>query len=203
MILNVRAMRASHTLRWLAPLLLGAALGVFLADANYWHPRNGVVLWILKVPTLYGILYYPSGCLFYCCRFLHIGPSGHCGVGYLSVVRRGVLGDVRTAHRLVVASQAGSGNLCRRTPIHRLGCGVFGDTGRPSASELRGCSTGPSPSHPAPIVAAGPDQTSARSVTLFSPQDEPACLGRRSCPAHTYALTSRRSDNRRPFCSYR
>ena len=74
--LIVRAMRASHTLRWLAPLLLGTALGVFLADANYWHPRNGVVLWILKVPTLYGILYYPSGWLFYCCRFLHIGPSG-------------------------------------------------------------------------------------------------------------------------------
>src|ERR1019366_8259176 len=53
--LGVRAMRASHTLRWLAALLLGTALGVFLADANYWHPRNGVVLWILKVPTLYGI----------------------------------------------------------------------------------------------------------------------------------------------------
>ncbi len=69
-------MRASHTLRWLAPLLLGTALGVFLADANYWHPRNGVVLWILKVPTLYGILYYPSGLLFYCCRFLYKGPSG-------------------------------------------------------------------------------------------------------------------------------
>ena len=69
-------MRASHTLRWLAPLLLGIALGVFLADANYWHHNNGVVLWIMEVPTLYGILYYPSGWLFYTCRFLHIGPSG-------------------------------------------------------------------------------------------------------------------------------
>src|SRR5664279_1552100 len=69
-------MRALPALRFHLCLFLGTALGVFLADANYWHHNNGVVLWIIEVPTLYGILYYPSGWLFYTCRFLHIGPSG-------------------------------------------------------------------------------------------------------------------------------
>ena len=57
-------------------LFFGTALGVFLADANWWHHDNGVVLCTLKVPLLYSILYYPSGWLFYSCRFLHVGPSG-------------------------------------------------------------------------------------------------------------------------------
>jgi hypothetical protein len=70
-------MRSLVRLRFLAPLLLGVGLGVFLADANCWHKDNGVLWWILRVPLLYAILYYPAGMLFRSCVFLHIGPSGN------------------------------------------------------------------------------------------------------------------------------
>jgi hypothetical protein len=70
-------MRTSTTSRWLVPPLLGIAFGMFLADAGWWHRNNGVLWWILKVPLLYPILYYPSALLFYLCRLLHIGPGGN------------------------------------------------------------------------------------------------------------------------------
>ena len=73
----VRCMRASGRLRFLAPLLLGVAVGIFLADAGWWRKNNGLLWWISGVPMLYPILYYPSGMLFHACVFLHIAPSGN------------------------------------------------------------------------------------------------------------------------------
>ena len=70
-------MRALVTLRFLVPLLFGAALGVFLADAGWWHKNKGVLSWMSGVPMLCAILYYPSALLFHTCVLLHIGPSGN------------------------------------------------------------------------------------------------------------------------------
>ena len=162
-------MRTSTQLRWLVPLLLGIAEGCSSSGGCRLvaqEQRSAEV--DLKVPLLYPIALPFGLALLLLPLFAHRpGDSRHGAMYPWCVVA--VLGDVRTAHRLVVASQAGTGNLCRHTPIHRLGCGIFGDTGRPSTSGLRGSPTCPSPSHRPPIVAASPGQTSARSVTLFSP----------------------------------
>ncbi len=69
-------MRHSGLLHWLVPVL-GIAIGVFLADAAWWHRNSGVLASILKVPLSYAVLYYPSAWLFRACVFLHIAPGGN------------------------------------------------------------------------------------------------------------------------------
>jgi hypothetical protein len=77
--LDYETMSASRLLRLFVPLVIGATLGVFLADAVEWHKNNGVRTWIEGMPGLGAVLYFPAVPLFYACIFLHLGPIGDAG----------------------------------------------------------------------------------------------------------------------------
>ena len=72
-------MKASKTTYVIVPLALGAALGVFLADAVWWDKNNSVLEAIGKIPLLEGVLVTPAMVLLFACAALHIGPSGDAG----------------------------------------------------------------------------------------------------------------------------
>ncbi|MGA2555716.1 MAG: hypothetical protein ABSG04_05525 [Verrucomicrobiota bacterium] len=75
-------MRALLSFRFFVPMVLGIALGVFLADAVWWHKDNGVRTWVESIPILYKViacLHLPAMLLFYGCVYLRLGPSGEAG----------------------------------------------------------------------------------------------------------------------------
>jgi hypothetical protein len=75
-------MRALVSYRFFVPLILSTALGVFWADAVWWHKNSGVREWVESVPaldTLISYLHFPAMGLFYATSSLHIGPSGDAG----------------------------------------------------------------------------------------------------------------------------
>jgi len=76
------AMRAMLSYRFLVPLLLGAAVGLFWADAVWWHKDSGVRQWVESVPVLDNtieVFHLPAKLLFYGTAIAHIGRSGEAG----------------------------------------------------------------------------------------------------------------------------
>jgi hypothetical protein len=75
-------MRAPVLFRFLVPLVLIAGLGVFWADAVWWHKDSGVRAWVESIPLLdrtLEYLHFPAKVLFVASGYMRLGPSGDAG----------------------------------------------------------------------------------------------------------------------------
>ena len=66
---------------FLAAFLVGTGIGIFAADAVWWHKSSGVGGWIESMPPVAAVMYTPAFWLFTASHALGIGPSGDAAWG--------------------------------------------------------------------------------------------------------------------------
>jgi hypothetical protein len=74
-VLRIKVIRAFASARFVLPLILGFAVGVFWGNVVWWHKDNSIKTWLDAVPRVQELLFCPASWLWHGCQHLGVRPG--------------------------------------------------------------------------------------------------------------------------------